>query len=206
MQGLAELLFARGRLSEAQRRFEQAAELAQISDRRRLLRLAAGAATARFVGNDALELLRRAADVALADGDPGGACRDLAEMATLIGRTPGIMAHVPNTGRRRAPCSTGPRTCPTAPTPPARRSSPRRASLPTTQVPPRPPDARLAVQLAERTADPLLLSAALDLATGVHLAGGDIGNATADLRRRQALLDDIPLGPALGVRDQLTCT
>ena len=191
-EGLAELLFARGRLSEAQRRFERAAELAQPSDRRRLLRLAAGAATARFVGNDALELLRRSAELALADGDRGGACRDLAQMATLIGRAAGIMAHVPTRADARALLDQARQL--------SDGSDAARAAILTAQGfladqvgPGSAADPQLAVQLAERAGDPLLLSAALDLATGVHLASGDIDSALADLQRRHALIDDLPL-------------
>src|SRR5215469_10990583 len=63
---LAGLLFLRGRQAQAQRRFEQAAELtATVTERAALLRLAAGAAASRFVGDAALRLFRMAADAAL---------------------------------------------------------------------------------------------------------------------------------------------
>ncbi len=195
VQGLAGMLFARGRLSEAQRRFEQAAELTEPPGRRRLLRMAAGVAAARYVGNDALRLLRRAADVALAEDDSRGACRDLAEMAALIGRAPGIMARVPTRDEARALLDEAAQL--------SDGSDAARAALviaegfladdaATGSI----AGADLAVQLAERAADPLLLSAALDLATGVHLAGGDLCCAVAHLHRRRALVGDIPFEAA----------
>ena len=76
---LAELAFARGLPGEAQRRYEQAAELA--ADARHAaaaLRCAAGAALSRHFGDDALRLHLAAADAALRAGDPAGAAMDLA--------------------------------------------------------------------------------------------------------------------------------
>ena len=67
---LAEQLFLRGRPHESQRCYEQAAQLCDgTAERPRLLRLAAGAAASRLVGNDTLRLLREAATSALAHGD-----------------------------------------------------------------------------------------------------------------------------------------
>ena len=63
---LAEQLFLRGQPAEAQHRYEQAADLSPTGlDRVRLLRLAAGAAAARIVGNDTLRLLDTAATEAV---------------------------------------------------------------------------------------------------------------------------------------------
>ena len=56
------------------------------------LRLAAGAAASRYVGNDALRLLRAAADTAIGIGGRGGAALDLAWMSIYIDRCPGIIA------------------------------------------------------------------------------------------------------------------
>src|SRR6185437_12286476 len=90
---LAGLLFLRGRPAQAQRRYEQGAELAATAtERAALLRQAAGAAASRFAGDDALRLFRMAADAALTAGDRAGAARDLATMAMYINRAPGIMA------------------------------------------------------------------------------------------------------------------
>ena len=89
----AEVLFLRGRPTEAQLRYDQAAVLAPSSaDRIRFLRLAGGAAASRYAGNDTLRLLRAAADVALEVGDHAGATRDLAWMSIYLDRQPGILA------------------------------------------------------------------------------------------------------------------
>ena len=68
---LAGLLFLRGRPAQAQRRYEQAADLATtVTERVSYLRLAAGSAASRFVGDDALRLLRMAADAAVVGRRP----------------------------------------------------------------------------------------------------------------------------------------
>ncbi|HEY3200101.1 MAG TPA: LuxR C-terminal-related transcriptional regulator, partial [Actinomycetes bacterium] len=90
---LAGLLFVRGRQAQAQRHYEQAAELAAtVGEQATYLRLAAGAAASRFVGDDALRLFRMAADAAMSVDDRAGAARDLATMAMYINRAPGILA------------------------------------------------------------------------------------------------------------------
>src|SRR5262249_23664836 len=90
---LAEQLLLRGRPHEAQRGYEQAAAFAQSSgDRARLLRLAAGAAAARLVGQETLRLLDEAADVALAAGDGGAAAEDLAWTAIYLPSAAGTIA------------------------------------------------------------------------------------------------------------------
>jgi predicted ATPase/DNA-binding CsgD family transcriptional regulator len=92
----AGLLFVRGRLAEAQRRYEQAAELAPATNEQAVyLRLAAGAATSRYVGNETLRLLRAASEAASSAGDRGSAARDLAWMSIYMNRSPGIMADKP---------------------------------------------------------------------------------------------------------------
>ena len=90
---LAGLLFLRGRPAQAQRRYEQAADLAETgSERAAYLRLAAGSAASRYVGDEALRLFAMAADVAVSIGYRSEAARDLATMAMYINRAPGIMA------------------------------------------------------------------------------------------------------------------
>ena len=90
---LAEQLLLRGRPHESQRCYEQAAALAEApSNQARLLRLAAGAAAARLVGQETLRLLDEAAAVALAAGDGAGAAEDLAWTAIYLRYAPGIIA------------------------------------------------------------------------------------------------------------------
>ena len=89
---LADVLFQRGHPGEAQRRYQDAALLADDpADRCRWLRLAAGAAAARNVGGDTVDLLIESAGVALAAGRPDDAAGDLAAAAALQLRAPGII-------------------------------------------------------------------------------------------------------------------
>ena len=68
----AEELVQRGRLEEAQHRFEQLAAATGGDERVRLLRLAAGAA-ARLVGDEAMRLLEETRAAAILDGDHAAA-------------------------------------------------------------------------------------------------------------------------------------
>jgi predicted ATPase len=89
-------LFLRGRLTEAQQRYEQAADLdPSPGERVAQLRRAAGTAATRFAGTEMLRLFRAAADLATSSGDRGGGARDLAWASLFIIRSPGIMTEVP---------------------------------------------------------------------------------------------------------------
>ncbi|HEU5267526.1 MAG TPA: LuxR C-terminal-related transcriptional regulator, partial [Jatrophihabitans sp.] len=91
---LAGQLWLRGRLMEAQRRYEQAAELSPSpTERVQHLRMAAGAAGTVYFGTELLRLFRESADVARSLGELGDAAVDLAWMSMFIVRAPGIMAH-----------------------------------------------------------------------------------------------------------------
>lgn len=89
---LAEQLLLRGRPHESQRSYEQAAAHAEKAEQARLLRLAAGAAATRLVGQETLRLLDEAAAVALANGDATAAAEDLAWTAIYLRYAPGIIA------------------------------------------------------------------------------------------------------------------
>ncbi|MET0580272.1 MAG: hypothetical protein ABW122_16560, partial [Ilumatobacteraceae bacterium] len=94
---LAEVLFLRGRPAEAQRRYEQAAgHTATRLDRLRLLRLAAGAAASRLVGNDTLRLLETVAIEAVSGGDHTTAADARAWMVIYARSYPGIIADRPD--------------------------------------------------------------------------------------------------------------
>ncbi len=190
---LAELLFLRGRPAQAQRRYEQAAELAgNGTERVRQLRLAAGAAASRFAGEEALRLHRMAADAAVASGDPTGAVRDLATIAMYLNRAPGIMAsrHPREEAERllteAAALSDG--------------SPASRAALAAAKWSERPDreDASRARALAEAAADDLLRSIALDMVSYVELFDNDIAAAVRVSRERLTLLDAIEVGPLAG--------
>jgi predicted ATPase/DNA-binding CsgD family transcriptional regulator len=201
---LAGLLFVRGRQAQAQRRYEQAAELATtVPDRAALLRLAAGAAASRFVGDDALRLFRMAAEASASAGDRGGAARDLATMAMYICRAPGILA-TPHSLAEADTLTAEARTLSDA-SPVAEAAialamgwagaAPRR---PLDADPPLVEDARRVVDVAERAGDGIMHSTALDLLTYVSLNADDVAGAVRIARTRLELLDTLAVDPLSG--------
>ena len=105
----AEELVQRGRLEEAQRLFEVLAA-ADDTDRVRLLRLAAGAAAARLVGDEAMRLFDEAAAAAVAAGDQEAAADALGWSVIYAALYPGIMAHPPAVRRHQESTGRGPAT------------------------------------------------------------------------------------------------
>jgi predicted ATPase/DNA-binding CsgD family transcriptional regulator len=190
---LAGLLFLRGRQAQAQRRYEQAAELATTATERAAnLRLAAGAAASRFVGDDALRLFRRAADTAASAGDRAGAARDLATMAMYINRAPGIMA-TPHSGAEADALLAEARVL-------SDDSPLTEATIAVaTGWVAKPPvgDALRVVGMAERAENAIVHSIALDLSTIANLDNDDIAEAVRTARRRLDVLDTLEVG-ALG--------
>ena len=164
---LADVLFQRGHPGEAQRRYQEAALLAgQPGERCRWLRLAAGAAAARNVGGDTIDLLIQTADVALASGAADDAAYDLAAAAALQYRAPGIIRRpidIPSVDaqltRARAISQGGAR---------AQAAIAVAAGwAPGANV--RSPDlTEQAMRLAGRTNDPLLISEAFDQLSGAR--------------------------------------
>jgi predicted ATPase/DNA-binding CsgD family transcriptional regulator len=196
---LAELSFARGQPGESQRRYEQAADLSQTDGAAAAaLHCAAGAAAARNVGNDALRLYRAAAAAALRAGDRATAARNLAQAAEFINRCSGIIADLPPAEEvdalltearalaggdlsaeariRTAEAYTGPELDPV-----------------TADV------TEQAIVLAQRAADPLTESAALDQLMSVQLACGEVRKAAASALRRTTLLAVLPVRADTGL-------
>ncbi len=186
--GLARLTFIRGTPGEAQRRYEQAAELAgddlAAAD---ALRSAAGAAETRHFGDDALRLRVQAAEAAVRGGDRAAAAVDLARNAELINRGSGLMATEPAAGLADTLIAQGWAL--------AGDDLRAQARLVTAESfnggIADPETARLverAITLARRADDPLAESAALDQLTAVQLARGEVRDAAATALRRTELL------------------
>jgi len=189
---LADVLFQRGHPGEAQHWYEQAATWADTPGERRLrLRFAAGAASARNVGGDSIDLLQQAAAAGAEAGAYDDAAYDLANAAALLARAPGIVGW-PVTGEGIE----------------ALLDRARAMSQGTTHN-----DAAIAVaegwtagararsrahtldalERAEAAGLPLLMNEALDQLTVVELDAADLSAAAAAIDRRLGLLEDVPL-------------
>jgi predicted ATPase len=192
---LAELCFARGLPGEAQHRYEQAAALAaDDAAAASALQVAASAAETRHFGGEAIRLHRACADAALRAGQQSRAAYQVAQMAELVNRAPGLIPERTAAGAAEliAEASALAGGDPAAEARIAvakgfkgfsyRRLDPMSAEL-----------AERGIVLARQAGDPLAESAALDLLTNVQLADGDIQAATASTQRRTELLD--PLRP-----------
>ncbi len=196
--GLADLAFARGLLGESQRRYEQAAELAD--DNRAVaaaLRSAAGAAESRHFGDESQRLRRAAADVAVRAGDQAGAAADLARVAERINRGPGLMSTPPEPGDADRLLEQGWAL--------ADGDSSARARLLIAEAfngPETDPvileRTNEALVLARRLADPQAESAALDQLTAIQLAHGETRAAAASALRRTELLAPMPVTAMTG--------
>ena len=191
---LAGLLFLRGRQAQAQRRYEQGAELAAtVAERVALLRLAAGAAASRFVGDDALQLLRRAADAAVSVGDRAGAARDLATMAMYLNRAPGIMARTHAQAEADALLAEARALSDGSPLAQAAIAVTTGWGDLTALA-----DVGHVVELAERAGDGIVLSIALDMLTAAAFVNDHIAEAMQTARRRLELLDTLAVNPISG--------
>lgn len=190
---LAELLLLRGRPHESQRCYEQAAALVDAApDRARLLRLAAGAAAARLVGQETLRLLDEAASVALAAGDPGAAAEDLAWTVIYLLYAPGIIAVVHEASEseqrlERARSLAGDAAAPEAAIAVATAVGLPQGDSRTTELIAR------AITLAREAGRPLVESVAHDTRCVYHLLRGEYASAIEACDLRGALLDRVAL-------------
>jgi predicted ATPase/DNA-binding CsgD family transcriptional regulator len=193
---LAEQLLLRGRPHESQRCYEQAALLAEAAiDRARLLRLAAGAAASRLVGNDTLRLLREAANLALASDDPRAAAVDIAWMVIFLRWAPGILAVIPDK------CE-GDRWLAEAVSLAGGLPAPEAAIAVAIALGTPDDDPRLdeliarAIALAREAATPLVESVALDQLCASHLARAELLQASETTARREEVLKHLGFGAA----------
>lgn len=190
---LADQLFLRGEPGEAQRRYEQAARHAgPAAQRAQLLRLAAGAAATRVVGNDALRLLHEAASAALVGGEPVAGAQDLAWIVMYLGQAPGIIADPPSQEEAVAWLDTARANASGSLAAEAAIATAAAAALPDAHNDSIEQATHAAI-LAHDADVPLVESAALDLLCASHVARGDLANALEALRRRGDVLASLPL-------------
>jgi predicted ATPase/DNA-binding CsgD family transcriptional regulator len=193
---LAALLFRRGRVGEAQQRYEQAARVAGGDLATATALGHAGAvAKCRTIGNDALELDRAAAGAALRAGDHVTAAVAFARAADFMVRFRGLFADLPPPQTREALLA-------------AARSHAHgdpRADIAVLIAEANAGDLRdpVSAELAGRAADrarvvgdPQLESAALDALLVMNITRGDVIEAAAIGRRRVELLTPLRLDPA----------
>ena len=189
---LSGLLFTRGRLREAQQRYEQAAALAgDPAAAARALECAAATAKIRTAGEEALRLDRAAAAAYLRAGDPAAASVAFARCAEHVSRFAGMYAGLPTAGTAaglladaRARAGDDPRAA--AAIGSAGAQDP---GLTGAQAAER---AGRALRLARQAGDPLLISAAYDAVTAGLMTEGDIHGAAATAAERVSMLP--PLG------------
>ena len=187
---LSGLLFTRGRLREAQQRYEQAAALAgDPAAAARALECAAATAKIRTGGEEALRLDRAAAAAYLRAGDPAAAAVAFARCAEHVNRFACMYAGLPTAGTAAGLLANARALAVTTPARPPDRLR-------------RGPGSRLgrgagrrtagrALRLARQAGDPLLISAAYDAVTR-PMTEGDIHGAAATAAERVSMLP--PLG------------
>jgi predicted ATPase/DNA-binding winged helix-turn-helix (wHTH) protein len=194
---LADVLFQRGHPGEAQHRYEQAATWADTpGERRHWLRFAAGAASARNVGGDSIDLLQQAASVGADAGAYDDAAYDLANAAALQARAPGIIGQPvldedteALLDRARAISQSTAHTEAAIAVAEGWSPGARARSRAHTDH---------ALERAEAAALPLLINEALDQLTAVELDAADLNAAAAAIDQRLGLLERVPLDALSG--------
>ena len=204
---LAGLAFSRNLAGEAQRRYEQAAALADDpAAAATALRCAANVAACRMRGDDTYQLWQSAADAAQRGGHPAAAACDLASATTTYFRMSGVFSRLPPAAEAAALLS---RARELANGDPAGQAAvalaecgavgdaffadegePKTAASQTLAL------AERAVELARKLRDPLAECAALDALTGAQHWSGDTFAAAATAHHRVGLLQSVPVTPA----------
>lgn len=206
-QYLAQATFARHLIGESQRRYEQAAELADDPvTAATMLRHAAAVAGCRMHGDDMHRLRREAADCARRAGDPGSAACDLATAASDAYRFSSKFARPLSPQEAIALIAAAQELAGGDPAAQAAVALAEAGRMLTDAFAARLPlgdaatdtiaRARHAVELAQRTGDPLAESAALDTLAGAQSWAGDTFAAAATTRRRMMLLESVSDTPA----------
>jgi predicted ATPase/DNA-binding CsgD family transcriptional regulator len=193
---LAEQLLLRGRPHESQRCYEQAAALvAHTSERARLLRLAAGAAATRLVGQETLRLLDEAATAALACGDSAAAAEDLAWTALCLRWVPGIISMPHDASESEQRLDRARSLAGGAAAPEAVIAVAAAFGLPDTDARATELVAR-AIALARAAGRPLVESVSHDRQCAHHQARGEFAGAIEACDRRGAVLEGVALDAA----------
>jgi predicted ATPase/DNA-binding CsgD family transcriptional regulator len=204
---LAALSFTRNLLGEAQKRYEQAAALADDpADAASMLRDAAGVAGCRMIGDDMYHLHEAAGEAARRAGDIAGAAREFATAVTTAYRFSGGFARLPSEDDAMALLTAARQLAGDDPAAQAAVAVAEAGILadvfggiqssPDNDVPRSLASARRAVDLADRTGDPLAQTVALDAFTAAQSWAGDTFGTAATARRRVALLESVPVTPA----------
>ncbi len=204
---MAELTFTRNLLGEAQQRYEQAAAIAgDPAAAAAALRDAAGVAGCRMLGDDMFRLHGAAGEAARRAGDTAGAAHDLATAATTPYRFSGMFARLPSKDDATALLDAARELAGDDPAAQAAVAVAEAGVLadvfggiqtsPDNDVPRTLASAHRAVDLAERTGDPLALTVALDAFTAAQSWAGDTFGTATTARRRVALLSSVPVTPA----------
>ncbi|MFF0608828.1 ATP-binding protein [Nocardia tengchongensis] len=204
---LAQLTFARNLISESQRRYEQAAALTDDPvASAAALRRAAEAAGCRMRGEDMYRLYRAAAETIGGAGDSAASARDLATAAITVYRMSDTFARPVAAGEAAALLSQARELAGADPAALAAvalaecgvHSDAAHTDLPESETPATVAIslAQRAVELADRTGDPLARSAALDALTAAQCWVGDVFAAAETTRRRVAALTSMPVTPA----------
>ncbi|VFA99563.1 ATP-binding protein [Nocardia cyriacigeorgica] len=204
---MARLCFTRNLIGESQMRYEQAAALADdAAVAASMLRQAAGAAGCQLRGEDMDRLHREAAEAARRCGDSAGAACDLATAAADSYRFAGKFVRVLPPAESLALIAEARELAGDDPRAQAAVALAEAGRMLTENLTGQHPHGEVvpdilaraehAVDLAQRTGDPLAFSAALDTLAGVQSWAGDTFGAAATTLRRMAVLDTAPRTPA----------
>jgi predicted ATPase/DNA-binding CsgD family transcriptional regulator len=204
---LAELTFPRNLLGESQQRYEQAAGLAgEPAATAAAVRQAAAVAGCRMLGDDMYRLHRAAGEAAREAGDSAGAARDLATAAITRYRFSGTFTRLPTHDDAAALLAAAQGLAGDDPNAKAAVAVAEAGVLEDAfgaiqgsesyDVPRILASTRRAVELAERTGDPLVETVALDGFTAAQSWAGDTFGTAATARRRVELLSSVPVTPA----------
>jgi hypothetical protein len=159
-----------------------------------------------MLGDDMYRLHRAAGEAARRSGDDSGAARDLATAATTAYRFSSAFARIPSHDDVTALLAAAQELAGDDPAAEAAVALAEAGVLvdafgaiqgsPENDLPRTLASARRAVDLAERTGDPLAETVALDALTGAQSWAGDTFGTAATARRRMALLSSVPVTPA----------